>query len=121
MPEIYIGTDLVDVNRIRSAMERNKDRFITRVFTLSEQEYCQSKADPAIHFSGRFAAKEAIMKALKSGGWDHPVPFNSISIDPIDSGAPMVSLDFIINGECRVSISHTDDQALAFAIFLPHK
>ena len=121
MPEIYIGTDHVSIMRIRSAIEKNKDRFLARVFTQSEQEYCQSKADPAIHFSGRFAAKEAIIKALKSGGWDHPVAFNSISIDPMDSGVPIVSLNVAIKGDLRVSISHTDDQALAFAVFLPRE
>ena len=121
MPEIYIGTDLVSILRFRSAIERNKDRFLSRVFTLSEQEYCQGKADPVIHYAGRFAAKEAIMKAIKSSVWNHPIAFNSINIDSDDSGCPIVTLDFAIDGDLRVSISHTDEHAIAFAVFLPQK
>ena len=121
MPEIYIGTDIVSISRIRSVINTNKDRFLSRVFTLSEQRYCQEKADPAIHFAGRFAAKEAIMKAIKSSGWNHPIAFNSINIDSDDSGCPIVTLDFTINGDIRVSISHTDEHAIAFAVFLPQK
>ena len=121
MPEIYIGTDIVSISRIRSGINTNKDRFFSRVFTLSEQGYCQGKADPVIHYAGRFAAKEAIMKAIKSSGWNRPIAFNSINIDSDDSGCPIVSLDFSIAGDLRVSISHTDEHAIAFAIFFPRK
>ena len=121
MPEIYIGTDIVSISRIRSAIDRNEDRFFSRVFTLSEQEYCQGKADPVINYAGRFAAKEAIMKAIKSSGWNHPIAFNSINIDSDDSGCPIVTLNLSVDGNIKVSISHTDEHAIAFAVFLPQK
>ena len=121
MPELYIGTDLVSILRIRSAIDRNEDRFLSRVFTSSEQEYCQGKADPVIHYAGRFAAKEAIMKAIKSSGWNRTIAFNSINIASNNSGCPVVTLDFAIGGKLRVSISHTDEHAIAFAVFLPRK
>ena len=121
MPEIYIGTDIVSISRIRSAIDRNEGRFLSRVFTLSEQEYCHGKANPVIHYAGRFSAKEAIMKAIKSSGWNHPIAFNSINIDSDDSGCPIVTLNLSVDGNIKVSISHTDEHAIAFAVFLPQK
>ena len=64
MPDIFIGTDLEDISRIRSAIEKNGEKFLNRIYTREEQTYCQSKADPAMHFAGRFCAKEAMIKAL---------------------------------------------------------
>ena len=60
------GVDLVDVERLRRALDRTPG-FEDRVFTESERAYCRSQADPAIHFAARFAAKEAGLKALGLG------------------------------------------------------
>jgi len=62
-----IGTDLVDVERIRKSLERFGDRFTGRVFTAYECGYCGKKAFPAIHYAARFAAKESFLKALGIG------------------------------------------------------
>jgi len=69
-----IGVDLVDVDRIRESLERFGDRFRNRVFLPGERAYCERMADPAIHYAGRFAAKEAVSKAFGTGigrhlGW----------------------------------------------------
>ena len=80
MVDIFIGTDLVEVTRIRSAIQKTGDRFLNRIYTKTEQDYCQSKANPEIHYAGRFAAKEAVMKALKSSGINAPISFDSIDI-----------------------------------------
>jgi len=71
-----IGTDIVDVGRIRKAVERWGDRFLKRVFTEAEVVYCLAKANPYPHLAARFAAKEAVMKALSSlwGAQEHRVP-----------------------------------------------
>ena len=61
-----VGTDLIEVERVRSSLEQHGDRFLEKVFTPVEREYCQGMADPAPHLAARFAAKEAIAKAFRS-------------------------------------------------------
>ena len=117
-PKIYIGTDIVEVRRINKLSDKLGRKFLDRIFTTSEQNYCDEKAAPSIHYSGRFAAKESIVKALKSSGYDMPLVFKNIEILPSESGAPLVSFKFDISGECKVSISHTDNYATAMAIFI---
>ena len=116
--DIFIGTDIVEVSRIRSSIDRTGQRFLDRIYTVLEQKYCKSKSYPEIHYAGRFAAKEAVMKALKSSGFTQPIPFNAIDIRPGDHGEPIVELDLDYDGKCRVSISHTDTHAIASAIFI---
>ena len=62
-----VGVDLIEIDRVRRALERHGDGFRERCFTAAEREYCESKANPAQHYAGRFAAKEAVGKALGSG------------------------------------------------------
>jgi holo-[acyl-carrier protein] synthase len=62
-----IGIDLIEIGRVRDALERHGDGFRERCFTADEQAYCDSKPNPAQHYAGRFAAKEAVGKALGSG------------------------------------------------------
>ncbi len=68
MPNIIgLGLDATDIPRIASTMERYGQRFIQRIFTEGEIAYCMRRRHPAIHFAGRFASKEAAMKALGTG------------------------------------------------------
>lgn len=87
---VGIGIDLVDIVRMKGALERWGKRFIERVFTEDEKEYALSKRYPYIHLSGRFAIKEALFKALGSGvipgGWKEIEVFND------KSGAPKIRL-----------------------------
>jgi holo-[acyl-carrier protein] synthase len=64
---IGLGLDATDIGRIADTIERYGDRFTHRIFTDGEIEYCMRRRQPAIHFAGRFAAKEAAMKALGTG------------------------------------------------------
>jgi holo-[acyl-carrier protein] synthase len=64
---IGLGIDATDIPRIAATLERYGERFITRIFTDGEIAYCRRRREPAIHFAGRFAAKEAAMKALGTG------------------------------------------------------
>ena len=116
--DIFLGNDLVEVSRVLSSINKIGQRFLDRIYTSSEQDYCKSKPIPQIHYAGRFAAKEAVMKALKSSGYLEPISFKSIEIRSGDNGEPIVDLHFPCNGQCRVSISHTDDHAIASAIFI---
>mgnify|MGYP000353060470 CR=1 FL=1 len=92
--------------------------FKNRVFTTLEQRYCDSKPSPSIHYAGRFAAKESIIKAVKSSGYKNTIPFKEIEILPSDSGAPIVDLYFVLEGDCKVSISHTESHAIASALYI---
>ena len=116
MSELYIGTDLVDIDRIQLSIEKYKTKFLDRVFSIEEQEYCQSKTNPPIHFAGRFAAKEAVIKSIKSSGYTYPIKLNSIKIISNSDGSPYVVLDQFFKGTVKVSISHTETHAIAFAL-----
>ena len=116
MSELYIGTDLVDIDRIKISIEKYQTKFLDRVFSAEEQEYCQSKSNPAIHYAGRFAAKEAVIKSIKSSGFDKHIELRSISIINNADGSPHVDLDIKYNGLVKVSISHTETHAIAFAL-----
>ena len=116
--DIFLGNDLVEVSRILLSIDKNGQRFIDRIYTKHEQEYCNSKSKPEMHYAGRFAAKEAIMKALKSSGYMEPTPFRAIEIESGVDGKPIVNLRFSCKGKCRVSISHTESHAIASAIFI---
>ena len=122
---VGLGTDLVDVERIRSVMERQGDRFIKRVYTEQEQEYCFGMKHPHKHLAARFAAKEAVSKAFTTGiggrlGW------TSISVYNGERGEPHICLD--AKGEALlkevgasrvwISLSHTDSLAQAVAALI---
>lgn len=116
-----IGVDIVEVDRISHAVTRWGNRFLTRVFTPRELVYCQGKPFPSQHLAARFAAKEAVMKAVGTG-LNGAVGFRGIEIARGNSGPPEVLLD---NGILRtlprhvrvtVSLSHTRTLATAFAI-----
>ena len=64
---IGLGLDATEIDRIAAAIERYGDRFLRRIFTEGEIAYCVRRRVPAMHFAGRFAAKEASMKALGTG------------------------------------------------------
>jgi holo-[acyl-carrier protein] synthase len=100
-------------------LEENTPRFKTKIFTPAEINYCENKAEPAIHFAGRFAAKEAIKKALLSSNRKLNVPFNRLEIMNDENGAPLVKIlpESQDKNSIRVSISHTEDFAIAFAVY----
>ncbi len=118
MPDYFIGTDIISVVRIEKIIQKHSQRFKERTYTPIEIKYCNSKAVPPIHYAGRFAAKEAIKKALLSSGIISNIDFAAIEILSSESGAPEVQLNHPLLDKisCKVSISHTDDTAIAFAL-----
>jgi len=119
-----IGIDIVEVARIAAANEKHGPAFAERYLTEAERAYCASHANPEIHQAARFAAKEAVAKALGTGigsecGW-HDIEI----VRDAPSGAPGVLLtgaaaEFAArNGiaHIHVSLSHTRDTAVANAI-----
>src|SRR5881397_809197 len=126
MPILGHGIDIVETARIRRSVEEHGERFLDRVFTPAEQAYCARNPKRYFeHLSGRFAAKEAVMKVIRRG-WQGGVAWTDIEIRPESSGQPTVHL----TGEClrfanelgierwHVSISHIETHATASAIGL---
>ena len=118
-----IGTDIVSVGRIAALMKSGGAAFLNRWFTEGEIGYCTGKTVPSRHLAARFAAKEAVIKALPMA-WDGPLPWRSIEIVNDPSGAPSVSLSGAILdaatragiGEIKISLSHCDEYATAVAV-----
>src|SRR5215831_19603615 len=120
MPNIIgLGLDATDIDRIADTIERYGERFLNRIFTEGEVAYCTARRVPAIHFAGRFAAKEAAMKALGTGH-SHGVLWRDVEVVR-RGGPPQLQLH---GGAARrfqamgafgslLTITHTD--ALAFA------
>lgn len=123
MEIIGIGTDIIEVSRIRNLLNRYGKRFLDRIFTDMEQDYCMKKRFPEIHLAGKFSAKEAVIKSLD--GVFPSLPFNSLEIVNSDSGKPGIKFteNFIEkNREAlsdlnfQLSITHSDSCSVAFAI-----
>ena len=117
---IYVGTDIVPIIRIKKNIEENKDRFLGHIFTAIEQKICNDKATPSIHYSGKFAAKEAIKKALLSSKIIYNISLKSIEIINDDLGAPLINIDCadidVDPENLKVSISHAGEYATSTAI-----
>jgi len=126
MPILGHGIDIVETERIKQLVERHGERFIERVYTVTEHQYCQLNTKRYYeHLAGRFAAKEAVLKVLGTG-WRGGIAWTDIEISRDPSGQPKVKL----SGEClriarelgiatwHVSISHISTHATASAIGL---
>lgn len=90
MMAVRTGIDLCDPERIKKAVERHGDRFLAHVFTRGEIEYCSAFANPHLSYAARFAAKEAVMKALGAG--IGKIPFTQIEVVSEEGGRPRVTL-----------------------------
>jgi holo-[acyl-carrier protein] synthase len=117
-----VGIDLADVPRIRKAIEQFGDRFLSRVFTPWEIQYCQSKINPELSFAARFAVKEAVFKAIGTG-FAEGVKWTSVEVVNDRRGQPEVRLGQAIrrhigSKEIMISLSHTKDYAIACAILV---
>ena len=119
MSDIFIGTDIVSIPRLKKTINSSQgDKFINRIFTENEINYCNNKVDSFIHFAGRFAAKEAITKALLSSEKIDSINMKSIEIISGKNHKPEVNLILSsdLKFQCKVSISHTDEYAVASAL-----
>jgi holo-[acyl-carrier protein] synthase len=121
---VGLGVDITEVDRIEAAIERRGRPFLERVFTPAEIAYCQTHRHRAERFAGRFAAKEAAMKALGTG-WTRGVRWVDIEVVREPGGKPKLKL----SGESRsiadclgvknvaLTITHTGNTALAVVVF----
>ena len=111
-----VGTDIVEVRRIRELHKRHGERFLRHVFSRKEVSWCEERADPDMHLAGRFAAKEAVKKGLLTLG-EKNIPLTDIEVVRSD-GSPSVAVGSSVKNEYsfQISISHTEQYATAVAI-----
>ncbi len=117
-----LGIDLVEVSRIKKALDRWGQRFLGRAFTSEERHYCMSKAFPEQFLAARFAAKEAVLKALGTG-LSGGIRWTDIEVVNDPKGKPQVRVGpriarLIGNGRILLSISHSEQFAIAQAILV---
>jgi holo-[acyl-carrier protein] synthase len=123
MKVIGIGTDIIECLRIAQMIERHGELFINRVYTPLEIRYCSSRKQATQHYAGRWAAKEAVLKALGTG-WRKGISWRDIEVRNDTLGKPVVGLrggaaDLVEQlgiTELLVTISHCRSHAMAYAI-----
>lgn len=119
---IRIGVDIVKIDRVKEMIERYGGRFLEKSFTPEEIKYCNSKAYPYQHFAGKFAAKEAVKKALLSLNPTLMVLMKNVEVKSGIDGVPYIELHGALKEICKsysieVSISHEKDgYAVAMAV-----
>jgi holo-[acyl-carrier protein] synthase len=118
-----IGVDLCEVDRMEAAIARHGERLLVRLYTEAERRYCESKPNRMERFAGRFAAKEAAMKALGTG-WSRGVRWRDLEVRRAASGQPVI----VFHGEARkiaelmgitqalVTITHIRSLAMAHVV-----
>ncbi len=119
-----IGVDMLEIARMEAIMRR-RPSFVARVFTEDERSYCDASPRPADHYAARFAAREAVLKALGTG-FSEGVGFRDVSVRRADNGRPSC----VLSGraaeiaeargvqEVAISLSTTHDEAVATAVMV---
>jgi holo-[acyl-carrier protein] synthase len=115
-----IGTDVVEISRIRDSHERFGDRFLRRIFTQPELDYAMKKKDPFPSLAVRFAAKEAFAKAIRAGS-GNTLAWTDVAVYVDASGVPHLSLsaslgEVLRNARMHVSLSHSRRYAVATVV-----
>ncbi|MFK7738128.1 MAG: holo-ACP synthase [Pirellulaceae bacterium] len=121
-PVIGIGTDIIECERIDQMIAKHGDTFLQRVYTGDEIEYCSGRKASNQHYAGRWAAKEAVLKALGTG-WAHGIQWTDVEVVNLQGGRPVIALSgkakeiSIQQGieEMMISISHCKHYATAYA------
>ncbi len=122
-----VGTDIVEVARMKRAFERWGEHFLRRLFTAGEIGYCFGRRDPFPHLAGRFAGKEAMIKALWSGGFLHhaagaertTLPFKDIEIGNGQAGQPFIKVpeEFLEDSViAHITLAHEHCTAIATVV-----
>ncbi len=117
-----IGTDIIECDRITQMLEKHGDVFLARVYTPCEIAYCSARKAANQHYAGRWAAKEAVLKALGTG-WAHGIQWTDVQVVNQQGGKPNIELDGRAKEiseqlgirEILISISHCRNYAVAYA------
>ena len=116
--KVTCGTDIIEINRIKGGIERLGDKFINRIFTKKEIEYCESKKNQKYqHYAARFAAKEAAFKALSCEIRDkYDIKWTDFEVIRGEQGKPTINIyciDYNNIENIDLSLSHCKEYAIA--------
>lgn len=118
---VGLGVDITEVKRVEAAIRRHGRHFLERIFTVAEIAYCERHRDKYERYAGRFAAKEAAMKALGTG-WRRGVRWVDIEVKRLPGGRPTVALSGAAEQFAKkmqvthISVSITHEAGLAWAM-----
>lgn len=120
---VGVGIDLVEMERFKAAMKRHGDRFLEKLFTAEERRYCEAKWNRLAHYAARFAAKEAVLKALGTG-WSGGIRWTDVEVRHAGTGMVVASLTGMARTVARkkkirtvhINITHTEGHAAAVAV-----
>lgn len=118
---VGVGVDIVDLARIRDVLERHRDRFLDRILTAEEKRYCLEHRDPTPFVAARFAAKEAVFKAIGTG-WSDGVRWTDIEVRRDAAGRPLLVTSGMVQqlegagARWHLSMSHERSAAVAVAV-----
>ncbi|HZZ73243.1 MAG TPA: holo-ACP synthase [Pirellulales bacterium] len=120
---VGIGTDIVECLRIAQMIERHAELFINRVYTEHEIRYCQARKMSTQHYAGRWAAKEAVLKAIGTG-WRRGISWRDVEVRNVAGGKPVVAcrggvrevIEQLGIADILISISHCRSHATAYAV-----
>lgn len=119
-----VGTDIVEVSRMSSIIGKWGNRFVSRVFSPEEISYCESCAQPAMHYAARFAAKESFLKSLGLG-LGMGISLKDVAVSRDGRGNPSIRImgkaweivhDIVDTPVIHLSLSHTRDSATAVVV-----
>jgi holo-[acyl-carrier protein] synthase len=121
---VAIGVDIIEISRIEEKLSQGNTRFLNRVFTVGEIEYCEKRAAKFASYAARFAAKEAAMKALGTG-WGDGVGWKEIEVINDEAGKPKINItgralekfNELGARAAHISLSHSKELAIAQVIF----
>ena len=119
--KIYCGTDIIEIERIKQSIESMENKFLEKIYTKKEIEYCESKKTQKYqHYAARFAAKEAAFKAISSTLPDKSkINWKSFEVENDREGKPYINLHDINNKTFEsidISISHCKNYAVAYVV-----
>jgi holo-[acyl-carrier protein] synthase len=118
---IGIGIDIIEIERIKSSIDRFGDSFLNKIYTKNELDYCLAKHNKYQHLAARFAAKEAIYKAIATG-WEKDATWKNMEITNEPNGLPVVAFfgklkEFLADDkDIKISLSHSDNYVTCVAI-----
>jgi len=116
-----IGIDIIEIDRIRESVDKYGEKFLQKIYTTNELDYCLKKQNKFQHLAARFAAKEAVFKAMESS-WKKGMSWKDIEISNKPSGMPIVKLNgklktFLASDKSlKISMSHSDNYVTCIAL-----
>jgi holo-[acyl-carrier protein] synthase len=115
-----IGVDIIEIDRIRGSIERTGRQFLEKIYTPAEVDYCDAKAYRYQHYAARFAAKEALSKAIATG-WAGEFRWRNVEITNDPSGKPGIALhgslrEHLGSARIHLSMSHSESHVVAMVV-----